>query len=91
MPADNTFITAATIATSKELPIMSGDSRVVRISADALVSAEVVDIQVWMGAAFVSSGEELTATAPSKILDGPGLYNLAKGTTASPCAVFLDQ
>jgi hypothetical protein len=86
MPADNTFIATATGATTRALSLFRDQS--VLISADALAGVEVVDIQVWNGASYDDSGDQLTATAPAKLLDGPGEYQLSKSVTASTCAVF---
>jgi hypothetical protein len=94
MARDNTFIAANTDPTSKVFRIKSGERNEVRISADDLVAAEVVDIQVLQGpedtGTFIDSGDQLTATAPATIVSGPGVYKLAKGATVSACAVFLD-
>lgn len=89
MPLDNTFIAADTAATTGEISINSNRDGV-RISADNLAGAEVVEVQFWCVDEYVNSGEQLTATAPSKILSGPGFYQLAKGVTASACAVCVD-
>ena len=90
MPKDNTLIAPATGATTGDFWVRSEERFQARISADALAGIEVVDVQVWMGTAFVSSGEELTTTEPSKIINGPGSYRLSKGVTASPCGLYLD-
>ena len=94
MPRDNTFIETDTAATTGDFTIKSGERNQVRISADALAGAEVVDIQVWQGPEdtgdFFNSGDQLTATEPSKVVLGPGAFRLAKGVTISTCAVFLD-
>ena len=87
MPADNTVIVATTAAATKDIPLHSGAK--VHISADNLAGAEVVDIQIWQGSAYGNTGAQLTASEPSKILEGPGAYRLSKGTTAGACGVFV--
>ena len=84
---DNTYIEATTEAVNKILSIANGQSMF--ISASGLANNEVIDIQVWQGNQYVSSGELLTATQVAGILDGPGDYRLAKSATASPAGVYV--
>lgn len=86
--ADNTFIAATTSAVSKKLTLANGQD--VTISASGLAGAEVVDIQILQGTSYVNTGEQLTASAITTVLQGPGQFQLAKGSSVSASAVYVD-
>lgn len=87
MPQDNTFIAPTTGTANKSLEIRNGQSRY--LSASQLAGAETVDIETWEGNAYVATGEQLTASAPAKMLDGPGYYRLSKSATVASCGVYV--
>lgn len=76
-----------TAATSVAYGIKSGITRTV--SADGLAGAEYVDVLVEHGATYIPSGvgNRLTATEPSKVIEGAGNYKFQKSVTAAPVSV----
>jgi len=98
MARDNTFLAAATAATAAGdgiFRVKSGDRNEVRLSADNLAGAEVVEIQVLQGpedtGTFINTDQQLTVAAPAVVVIGPGVYRAAKDVTVGACAVFKDQ
>lgn len=86
-PTDNTFIAPATAAAQKEIYLPQ--NKQIQVSADALAGAEVVNIEIWQGTAYNAGGDQLTATEPVKLLEGPGYFRLSKGVTVGACGVYV--
>ena len=87
MPTDNTVLAPATAAGDYAF-VLPRDQRALA-SASGL-GAEVVEIHVWQGAAYIASGEELTAETPALQILGPGQFQLVKPITAAASGLYLD-
>lgn len=61
------------------------------LAAPALVSAEVVDVQISQddGATFKNTGLQLTASENTKVITGPGVYRTVKSISIASIAVTL--
>lgn len=87
MATDNTVVSPTTAAADFDFRLPRDMRQMVSASG---LGAEVVEIHIFQGSAYIASGEELTAETPALQILGPGQFRLAKPITAAPGGLFLD-
>ena len=87
--SDNQVAEARTAASQATFRVTSQDVPV-KVSAGNLGAGDTVDILEKRGATFETSGVQITATNPSRLLQGPGIYQLSKGVTVNTVSLHID-